>query len=111
MADIFLSYASEDRERVRPLVAALEAGWSDESLLQEDDMYGETWPRGKSLLALIDHEVHHRGQLTAMLRQAGLGVGFRPKDIVRRAVRFSIDHGDLTALLYLQGYTRRDFVG
>jgi phosphoserine phosphatase len=47
----------------------------------------------------------------AMLRQAGLGVGFRPKDIVRSAVRFSIDHGDLTALLYLQGYTRRDFVG
>ncbi|MCZ6871640.1 MAG: TIR domain-containing protein [Gammaproteobacteria bacterium] len=26
MADIFLSYASEDRERVRPLVAALETG-------------------------------------------------------------------------------------
>jgi hypothetical protein len=29
MADIFLSYASEDRERARPLAAALEAaGWS-----------------------------------------------------------------------------------
>ena len=46
----------------------------------------------------------------AMLGEAGLGVGFRPKDIVRRGARFSIDHGDLTALLYLQGYRRDDFV-
>jgi phosphoserine phosphatase len=46
----------------------------------------------------------------AMLKEAGLGVGFRPKDIVRREAPVSIEHGDLTALLYLQGYKREDFV-
>ncbi len=45
----------------------------------------------------------------AMLKEAGLGVGFRPKEIVRRDARVAIDHGDLTALLYLQGYSRDDF--
>jgi phosphoserine phosphatase len=46
----------------------------------------------------------------AMLSEAGLGVGFRPKDVVRRGAEISIDHGDLTALLYLQGYRRDDFI-
>jgi phosphoserine phosphatase len=45
-----------------------------------------------------------------MLQAAGLGVAFRGKPVVRRAARFRIDHGDLTALLYLQGYRREAFV-
>lgn len=39
-----------------------------------------------------------------MLLAAGLGVGFRAKPAVRRAAPARIDHADLTALLYLQGY-------
>jgi phosphoserine phosphatase len=46
-----------------------------------------------------------------MLQAAGLGVAFRGKPLVRQAARFRIDHGDLTALLYLQGYRRDDLVG
>lgn len=45
-----------------------------------------------------------------MLAAAGLGVGYRPKPPARAAARVSLDHGDLTALLYLQGYRREDFV-
>jgi phosphoserine phosphatase len=45
-----------------------------------------------------------------MLTAAGLGVGYRPKDPARRAARVSIDHGDLTALLLLQGYRAHEFV-
>jgi phosphoserine phosphatase len=45
-----------------------------------------------------------------MLTAAGLGVGYRPKDPARRAARVSIDHGDLTALLFLQGYRAHEFV-
>ena len=45
-----------------------------------------------------------------MLRLAGLGVGFRPKPVVREAADAAVDHGDLTALLYLQGYSSDDFV-
>jgi phosphoserine phosphatase len=44
-----------------------------------------------------------------MLRAAGLGVAYRAKPIVRTAARFRIDHGDLTALLFLQGYRRAAF--
>jgi phosphoserine phosphatase len=44
-----------------------------------------------------------------MLRTAGLGVAYRAKPIVRDAARFRIDHGDLTTLLFLQGYRRADF--
>ena len=46
----------------------------------------------------------------AMLGEAGLGVAFHAQPVVRKAVSARIDHADLTALLYLQGYRRRDFV-
>lgn len=46
----------------------------------------------------------------AMLGEAGLGVAFRAKPAVAAAAHARIDHGDLTALLYLQGYARPDFV-
>ena len=45
-----------------------------------------------------------------MLKAAGLGVAFHAKPAVAAAVPARIDHGDLTALLYLQGYRRADFV-
>jgi phosphoserine phosphatase len=51
----------------------------------------------------------------AMLGAAGLGVAFRAKPKVREAVSVMpngavVTHGDLTALLYLQGYRHEDFV-
>lgn len=45
-----------------------------------------------------------------MLAAAGLGVAFRAKPIVAESAAFSIVHGDLTSLLYLQGYRREDFI-
>ena len=47
----------------------------------------------------------------AMIKAAGLGVAFRAKPIVAAGASASITHGDLTALLYLQGYKRSEFVG
>ena len=44
-----------------------------------------------------------------MIKAAGLGVAFRAKPIVAAARAASIVHGDLTALLYLQGYRRDEF--
>ena len=46
----------------------------------------------------------------AMLEAAGLGVAFHAKPKVAAAAHARIDHGDLTALLYLQGYAREEFV-
>ena len=48
--------------------------WTDETLLETDDMYGETWARGLTLFYLIAHQAHHRGQMTVLMRQAGLKV-------------------------------------
>ena len=45
-----------------------------------------------------------------MLHAAGLGVAFHAKPIVAAQVPARIRHGDLTALLYLQGYRRTDFI-
>ena len=44
-----------------------------------------------------------------MLHEAGLGVAFRGKPAVVAAAPARIDHGDLTALLYIQGYPRGAF--
>ena len=46
----------------------------------------------------------------AMIEAAGLGVAYHAKPKVAEAAHARIDHGDLTALLYAQGYARADFV-
>ncbi len=43
-----------------------------------------------------------------MLQAAGLGVAFRAKPLVRAQVPVQVSHADLTALLYLQGYSDLD---
>jgi phosphoserine phosphatase len=45
-----------------------------------------------------------------MLQAASMGVAFRAKPAVAAAARLRIDNGDLTALLYLQGYRRDEFI-
>ena len=44
-----------------------------------------------------------------ILLAAGLGVAYRAKPSVHAAARFRVDHADLTALLYAQGYRRAEF--
>ena len=44
-----------------------------------------------------------------LISAAGLGVGYRPKAALRRAADVAVDHGGLTALLYLQGYRKTEF--
>ena len=46
-----------------------------------------------------------------MLLAAGLGVAFHAKAVVAAEARARVDHGDLTALLYAQGYRATEFVG
>ena len=44
-----------------------------------------------------------------MIRAAGLGVAFKAKPVVAAAAGARVDHGDLTALLFAQGYRRSEF--
>ena len=56
------------------LIKEITEKWKDETLLLEDDMYGEMWTKGKTLGVLVTHQIHHRGQLTVVMRLAGLKV-------------------------------------
>jgi phosphoserine phosphatase len=47
----------------------------------------------------------------AMIEASGLGVAYHAKPAVAAAAQARIDHGDLTALLYMQGYKRDEFAG
>ncbi|MBN2338329.1 MAG: DinB family protein [Acidobacteria bacterium] len=65
--EAYAAAAAELLERVR-------AEWNDRTLTVEDEMYGEKWERGNSARVLVDHQAHHRGQMTVLMRQAGLRV-------------------------------------
>ena len=56
------------------LIAEIKSKWNDETLMLEDNMYGEKWKRGTTLGVLNVHQIHHRAQLTTVMRLAGLKV-------------------------------------
>jgi phosphoserine phosphatase len=45
-----------------------------------------------------------------MLQLAGSGVALHAKPTVAAQARMRINHGDLSALLYIQGYRKADFI-
>ena len=45
-----------------------------------------------------------------MIEKAGLGVAFHAADILKQKANACIEHNNLTALLYLQGFNRSQFV-
>ncbi len=45
-----------------------------------------------------------------MLKMASMGIGYHPKPAVANEVHNAIIHGDLTAALYAQGYTKKDII-
>jgi uncharacterized damage-inducible protein DinB len=48
--------------------------FTDEQLEEEVESFKGPIPRGTMLRSMIDHQTHHRGQMTVLLRQAGLKV-------------------------------------
>jgi len=78
-ADAPMPSSAEQIERAYASVALvllekIKQEWKDETLYIQDDMYGEKWERRFTLMALIQHQIHHRGQMTVLMRQAGLRV-------------------------------------
>ncbi|CAG7637578.1 DinB family protein [Paenibacillus allorhizosphaerae] len=53
---------------------AVKKQWTDASLLEVRNMFGEQWPNGLTLSIIMSHQTHHRGQMTVLMRQAGLAV-------------------------------------
>jgi uncharacterized damage-inducible protein DinB len=62
------------KEASENLLSEIKESWNDETLFVEDDMYGENWKRGTTLAVIINHQIHHRAQLTVVMRLLGLKV-------------------------------------
>ena len=61
----------------------IEQQWTDKSLEQIQEAFGRQESNSQILMGLIKHIVHHRGQITILMRQAGLkpfGVYGPPKE-------------------------------
>jgi uncharacterized damage-inducible protein DinB len=56
------------------LISEIKEKWTDELLETVVDMYGEKWNYAKILIVISRHEIHHRAQMTVLMRQAGLKV-------------------------------------
>ena len=68
-AEIVREYKASSESLVEALTR-----WTDADLETEDPMYGESWKRALTLQILLLHQTHHRGQMTVLMRQAGLTV-------------------------------------
>lgn len=56
------------------MIAEIKEKWNDETLMLEDNMYGQMWMKGTTLGVLVTHQIHHRAQLTVAMRLEGLKV-------------------------------------
>jgi uncharacterized damage-inducible protein DinB len=64
-------------------VKAIEQQWTDESLKEVQIAFGREETNAQVLMGLIKHIIHHRGQVTILMRQAGIkpfGVYGPPKE-------------------------------
>ena len=66
--------AAEYERAAAAAAARIADEWRDEDLPGEVPMYGERWSRALVLAVLVRHQAHHRGQMTVLMRQAGLVV-------------------------------------
>ena len=58
----------------RQFLDQIKENWTDASLQEERDFFGTRWRMGFMLEVILRHEIHHRGQMTVLMRQAGLKV-------------------------------------
>ncbi len=70
MAEIATAYELAAKSTIEAFLGA----WNDGMLAEEIPMYGEQWERAFVLSAILAHQAHHRGQMTVLMRQAGVAV-------------------------------------
>ncbi|MCR8852473.1 DinB family protein [Lysinibacillus fusiformis] len=55
-------------------IDAVKTQWTDKTMNETIEFIGQSIPNGSLLLFLLQHQSHHRGQMTVLMRQAGLAV-------------------------------------
>lgn len=73
----------------RAMLQAVRTQWSDETLQETRELMGEVWKNSDTLLFTLMHQAHHRGQMTVLMRHAGL----RPPGLYGPAYEDWIDKG------------------
>ncbi|MCM3408586.1 DinB family protein [Metabacillus litoralis] len=69
------TYISESyKQSSQAFTEAIQTQWSDHNLQDMIEFFGQKMPVGTLLLFLLQHQTHHRGQLTVLMRQAGIDV-------------------------------------
>lgn len=53
---------------------AIKINWGESPLREEVDLYRHKWLKGDVLSLLVQHEIHHRSQMTVIMRTLGLPV-------------------------------------
>jgi len=81
--------AEEYRRISSALLRAVRTQWNDGSLKETRTIMGEEWRNGDSLRFTLMHQAHHRGQMTVLMRQAGL----RPPEIYGPTYETWVDQG------------------
>ncbi len=56
------------------LIEEINKKWNDDILEQVIEMYGQKWSYAEIIQGFIRHQIHHRAQMTILMRQAGLVV-------------------------------------
>ncbi|MUT65638.1 DinB family protein [Paenibacillus sp. NEAU-GSW1] len=62
------------RSTAQSVMDAVKAELTDEKMQESVTALGRPWTYGSLLAMYVKHEIHHRGQLTILMRQAGLAV-------------------------------------
>ena len=69
------AHVAEGYEKVSgEMLEFIKKNWTDATLKEVKNFYGMDWSLGLALDILVRHEIHHRGQMTVLMRQAGLKV-------------------------------------
>ena len=56
------------------MAAKIKCDWTDDELKEKVNMFGEMWTKEFALRVIVIHQIHHRSQMTVLMRQAGLKV-------------------------------------
>jgi uncharacterized damage-inducible protein DinB len=62
------------KKQSEQLVEFLKANWTDSDLTEIIEVYGQKWEKRKILSALINHQIHHRAQMTILMRLQNIDV-------------------------------------
>jgi phosphoserine phosphatase len=104
--------ADEDRANTLMIEGGKLTGRVIEPILGQDAKLGALKEIAAALGATLDDTlaVGDGANDLPMLQAAGLGVAYRAKPKVAAGAHARVEHADLTALLYAQGFARKDFV-